>query len=138
MGAYREPSAARSIVIDIDSAVPLYRQIANGLRAVIARGGLTEGEPLPSVRKLGGMLGVNLNTVAKAYRLLAEEGVVELRKGSAARVAAPPKGDASIDASGLRALDDFLGRARLRGASEAEVREVFEAAVRRFFRKGEV
>ena len=38
MSAYREPGAVRSIVIDLDSTVPLYRQIADGVRALIARG----------------------------------------------------------------------------------------------------
>jgi len=134
MSAYREPGTARSIVVDFDSAVPLYRQIADGVRALIARGHLAEGEALPSVRALGEMLGVNLNTVAKAYRLLADEEVVELRRGSPARVAPPPRAaDAPIDERSRRRLVDWVGRAKLSGASERTVREVFEEAVSRFY-----
>ena len=139
MSAYREPGMARSIVIDVDSAVPLYRQIADGVRALIARGHLCDGDSLPSVRKLGDMLGVNLNTVAKAYRLLADEEVVILKHGAPARVAPPPRGDGPVPIDDLsrRRLQDWVGRARLAGATERAVREVFEEAVRRFYGKDE-
>lgn len=134
---YREPGMARSIVVDFDSAVPLYRQIADGVRALIARGALEEGAELPSVRKLGGMLGVNLNTVAKAYRVLADEHVVALDQGRAARVLAPPEEEEPIDAAVRNELRDLVGRMRLRGAREDDVREVFEDALTRFYGEGE-
>lgn len=139
MSAYREPGVVRSIVIDLDSTVPLYRQIADGVRALIARGLLAEGDALPSVRKLGEMLGVNLNTVAKAYRVLADEEVVVLRHGAPARVAPPPRGEgpAPLDDLSRRRLFDWVGRARLSGVPERVVREAFEEAVRRFYREEE-
>lgn len=131
--AYREPGVARSIVVDLDSAVPLYRQIADGVRALIARGALVDGDELPSVRKLGAMLGVNLNTVAKAYRVLADERVVELRQGAAARVIAPPARVHPIDDEARRAVFDLVGRLRLRGATADEVRAVVSEALGRFY-----
>lgn len=76
----------RAIRIDLGSEVPAYRQIASEVRGLVARGELVEGEELPSVRQLGQMLGVNLNTVAKAYRILADEGLIELRQGAPSRV----------------------------------------------------
>ena len=139
MSAYRGDGAVRSIVIDLDGPVPLYRQIADGVRGLIARGHLVEGDTLPSVRKLGELLGVNLNTVAKAYRVLADEDVVVLRHGAPVRVAAAPAPSAAvtIDEASQRTLHDWVGRARLSGASEGAVREVFEEAVRRFYRDDE-
>lgn len=134
---YREPGTARSIVVDFDSAVPLYRQIADGVRALIARGALEEGAELPSVRKLGGMLGVNLNTVAKAYRVLADEHVVALDQGRAARVLAPPGEEEPIDDGMRNEVRDLVSRMRLRGASEDDAREVFEDALTRFYGEGE-
>lgn len=134
---YREPGMARSIVVDFDSAVPLYRQIADGVRALIARGALEEGAELPSVRKLGGMLGVNLNTVAKAYRVLADEHVVALDQGRAARVLAPPEEDEPIDDAVRNEVRDLVGRMRLRGARADDVREEFEDALTRFYGEGE-
>lgn len=134
---YREPALARSLVVDLDSAVPLYRQIADGVRALIARGALEEGAELPSVRALGGMLGVNLNTVAKAYRVLADEGVVALDQGRPARVLAPEAEDEPIDDALREEVRSLVGRMRLRGASMEDAREVFEEALSRFYREGE-
>lgn len=134
---YREATLARSLVVDFESSVPLYRQIADGVRALIARGALDEGAELPSVRALGGMLGVNLNTVAKAYRVLADEHVVSLEQGKPARVLAPPPEDEPIDGALRAEVHDVVGRMRLRGAAATEVRAVFEEALARFYGKGE-
>lgn len=75
-----------TIEVDFGSARPVYRQIAEQVRGLIARGDLSDGAELPSVRQLAANVGVNLNTVAKAYRILADEGLVDLRHGSRARV----------------------------------------------------
>lgn len=131
-GPYRGPGKAPSIAIDLDSAVPLYRQIADGVRALIARDVLSDGDPLPSVRKLGGMLGVNLNTVAKAYRVLADERVVELKQGAPARVKTPPEDDA-LDPALERRLHDLVGRLRLSGVAPDDARRMFERALARFY-----
>ena len=134
-GPYRGPGrspAAPSIAIDLDSAVPLYRQIADGVRALIARGALADGDALPSVRKLGGMLGVNLNTVAKAYRVLADERVVELKQGAPARVTAPPEQE-DPDPTLERRLHDLVGRLRLGGVAPDDARRMFERALARFY-----
>ncbi|HJL15350.1 MAG TPA: GntR family transcriptional regulator [Sandaracinaceae bacterium LLY-WYZ-13_1] len=136
MGPYREPGPAPTLVVDFDSHVPLYRQIADGVRALIARGVLTDGEALPSVRKLGGRLGVNLNTVAKAYRVLADERVVELKQGAPARVIVPPDRPEPLGDEARRELAGWVGRARLRGAAEADVREAFEETLLRFYGEG--
>jgi len=67
--------------IDPDSGVPVYLQIVQGVRRSIALGSLREGEQLPSVRDVAEQLTVNPNTVAKAYRSLERDGVVDTRKG---------------------------------------------------------
>lgn len=67
---------------------PIYRQIVDQIRRFIAAGTLCSGDALPSVRQLAADLGVNLNTVAIAYRELAGEGLVEVRHGRGARVTA--------------------------------------------------
>ena len=58
---------------------PIYRQIVDQLRQLLAAGTLRPGDPLPSVRQLAADLGVNLNTVAIAYRELAGEGLVKIK-----------------------------------------------------------
>src|SRR5260370_30054427 len=66
--------------IDVASRVPVYEQIANGLRAEIVSGQCSPGEKLPTVRTLAINLGVHHNTVAEAYRQLANEGWLELKR----------------------------------------------------------
>jgi GntR family transcriptional regulator len=63
---------------------PVYQQIVDGVKALIARNGLREGMTLPSVRQVAGDLGINLNTVAVAYRQLQDEGFVTVRHGAGA------------------------------------------------------
>ena len=75
------------ILIDESDARPIYRQVADEIRRLIAAGALAEGEALPSVRQVAVDLGVNLNTVAGAYRELQAEGLVTIRHGSGAVVA---------------------------------------------------
>ncbi len=76
------------IFIDESDPRPIYRQVADEIRRLIAGGTLAEGEALPSVRQVAIDLGVNLNTVAGAYRELQAEGLVTIRHGSGAVVAA--------------------------------------------------
>jgi DNA-binding transcriptional regulator YhcF (GntR family) len=68
------------IRIDLASPVPAYRQIANALRALLVDGTFPIGHPLPTVRRLAVDLGVHHNTVAEAYRVLSDEGWLELRR----------------------------------------------------------
>lgn len=75
------------ITIDEMDARPIYRQIADEIKALIARGELAQGAPLLSVRELAANLGLNLNTVATAYRELQAEGLVAIRHGTGATVA---------------------------------------------------
>lgn len=66
---------------------PLYEQIASTLRRAVADGDLAAGDRLPSGRDLAESSGVTLETVQRAYRVLAEEGVVVSRVGRGTSVA---------------------------------------------------
>src|SRR5205807_7468926 len=68
------------------SGVPIYRQLMDQIRALVASGRLAEGDLLPSVRQLGQDLQVNQMTVSKAYSLLERDGVVERVRGQGMRV----------------------------------------------------
>jgi GntR family transcriptional regulator len=85
------------ITINLDDARPIYQQIVDAIKALIARGELAEGASLPPVRQVAADLGVNLNTVAAAYRALQGEGLLTVRHGSRAvvtsRTAAPRNED---------------------------------------------
>jgi GntR family transcriptional regulator len=75
------------ITINPDDERPIYRQVADAIKALIARGELAEGAALPPVRQVAADLGVNLNTIAAAYRELQAEGLLAVRHGSGAVVA---------------------------------------------------
>ncbi len=76
----------RILRIDLASPRPVYEQIVSGLRAVLVAGEFAPGEQLPTVRQLATDLGVHHNTVAESYRVLAEEGWLNLRRGRGAVV----------------------------------------------------
>ena len=61
--------------------LPLWRQIEDGVRNLVACGALTAGTAVPSVRELARELTVNPATIAKAYQRLCDEGVLEVRRG---------------------------------------------------------
>ena len=68
--------------------VPIYQQVVNQIKYLVASGRLQQGDQLLPVRKLAEQLIVNPNTVARAYRELEAEGVVESRRGSGVFVSA--------------------------------------------------
>lgn len=72
--------------IDIQDRRPIYRQVADGIKTLIASGELREGQPLPAVRQVAMDLGVNLNTIAAAYRELQSEGLIVVKRGLRATV----------------------------------------------------
>src|SRR5436309_6828641 len=74
------------IVIDENDRRPIYQQVVDEIKALIARGELREGIALPPVRQLAADLGVNLNTIATAYRELQSEGLINVRHGAGAVV----------------------------------------------------
>jgi GntR family transcriptional regulator len=79
-------ASGRTLRIDLASPRPVYEQIVSGLRTVLVAGEFMPGEQLPTVRQLATDLGVHHNTVAESYRVLAEEGWLELRRGRGAIV----------------------------------------------------
>jgi GntR family transcriptional regulator len=69
---------------------PIWKQIEEGMRRLIALGALKAGAPMPSVRDLARELRVNPNTVARAYQRLTEGGVLAVRRGEGTFVADQP------------------------------------------------
>ena len=76
--------------IDLGSSVPAYRQVVDSLRAMLVAGKLRPGQRLPPVRQLAADLTIHHNTVAEAYRILAQEGWLELKRGRGAMVLSRP------------------------------------------------
>jgi GntR family transcriptional regulator len=76
------------LLIQPSSAEPIYRQIAQQLRRLIASGRLSAGEEIPSVRDVAGRHAINPMTVSRAYGQLESEGLLERRRGKGMVVAA--------------------------------------------------
>ncbi len=66
----------------MESGVPIYQQLLRFIKRGVASGMITDGNELPSRRMLSALLGVNPNTVQKAYRMLEEEGLVSSHSGA--------------------------------------------------------
>ena len=67
--------------IDPRSSTPIYEQIELGIKELILKGALKEGEKLPSVREMSAILTINPNTISKAYGELEREGIIETLRG---------------------------------------------------------
>ena len=70
------------VSIDTSDPRPIYQQVADGIKELIAQERLAQGAALPPVRQLAADLGVNLNTVASAYRELQREGLITITRGA--------------------------------------------------------
>ena len=81
---------ARSLHVDPTNATPIWSQIEEGVRRLVASGALPAGGPVPSVRDLARELRVNPATVAKAYQRLTDTGLLTVRRGEGTFVAAVP------------------------------------------------
>jgi GntR family transcriptional regulator len=99
------------------------------VRHAVEVGALKPGDQLPGIRHLAESLVINPNTVAKAYRELEHEGIIELRQGSGAFVTGTRPGRKVQTAVPLvTALVDLL---KSRGLTDHEIRRLFEAALMR-------
>jgi len=113
------------------SGVPVYLQLIEQVKHATDVGALRPGDQLPAIRRVAEDLVINPNTVAKAYRELEHDGVIELRQGTGAFVAENnrPGRIARVKAAGpvLRAALDRLVTA---GLTVDEIRRLFEAELR--------
>ena len=111
------------------SGVPIYLQLMEQVKHAIATGALRPGEQLPGIRPVAEDLVINPNTVAKAYRELEHEGVIELRQGAGAFVSenAPSRKDAEKLRAAQAALAATVAKLRARGVSDEDIRRLFEA-----------
>lgn len=119
-----------AVVVDWSSAEPVYAQIARSIRARISSGEIASGTPLSPVRTLASDLGVNLNTVARAYRLLEDEGFVVIRSRSGAEVAPPARKSDRETVDRLQEdLGTILARMRQAGVAASELRRRAEREI---------
>jgi GntR family transcriptional regulator len=113
------------------SGVPIYLQLMEQVKHNIETGALRPGEQLPGIRPLAEELVINPNTVAKAYRELEHEGIIELRHGAGAFVSSNGRAKKATDTlrAGQTLVTAAVDKLRERGVTDEEIRRLFEAAL---------
>lgn len=121
--------------VDFRSHVPIYLQIVERIKSLVATGSLQPGDQLPTVRQLAADLRVNFNTVARAYRILDEARMISTQQGRGTYVLEPlPLAQAEelrqLTLAGL--VRSFLMEATRLGFSPTEVEVALAAAMKRW------
>ena len=123
--------------INFSSGVPIYLQLMEQIKHAVETGAIRAGEQLPTIRSVAEELTMNPNTVARAYRELEGEGIVEVRHGLGVFVAGQRSSAAKT--AEIRKAGELLRSAVEKGMaldlSEAELRRVFEEELSRLQEK---
>jgi GntR family transcriptional regulator len=123
-----------NINIDLQDGVPIYRQIANQIRYLVASGQLMPGDEIAAVRSLALKLNVTPNTVVKAYKELETAGVIYKRRGAGTYVAESKNTLASTERSRIiqSRIDTLLSEAHQLGVNEEELQELIQTQMKKF------
>jgi GntR family transcriptional regulator len=122
-----------------DSPVPVFQQIADGIRSAVAAGVYRAGDIIPSVRVQAIALLVNPNTVQRAYQELERDGLIVARKGTGMVVAPRSRAAAQngVEESVRQSLRDAITSARRAGVDRATVDKWYREAWSRRTQEGE-
>jgi len=127
-----------NLTIDPGSKVPIYVQIEEQIRSLIAAGQLKPGDQLPTIRELATELRVNYNTIARAYLDLDREGLISTQQGRGTFVAGVPDAEqmARLRQEKLEAIvRTALDEARTLGYTPDEIAAVFEEGLAHWLRE---
>ena len=115
------------IVIDIDGPVPLFAQLIGQIKEAVLSDELRPGDALPSIRQLANDLNVNNKTVAKAFRLLERDSVIQTKGYRGTFVHPDAKANSTVDMSALvvTELTKTVEALRRSGATDSEIRIAF-------------
>ncbi len=113
--------------IDPSASTPPFEQLRVQVRDAVASGALTGGAKLPTVRALAEELGLAVNTVARAYRELETDGIIETRGRAGSFVAL--RGD-PIERQAQDAALEFVARTRRLGLADDAALALVQAALR--------
>jgi len=115
------------IIIDIDDPVPLFSQLIGQIKKAVQSGKINPGEALPSIRQLANDLQLNSKTVAKAYRLLERDSVIQTRGYRGTFVHPDAITNSTIDLSEwiMMKLDKTISAFKQAGVTDSEIRIAF-------------
>jgi GntR family transcriptional regulator len=129
---YIEAATLVDITIDIDNPVPQFEQLIEQVKAAVTTGVLKAGDALPSIRQLANDLELNSKTVAKAYKLLERDSVIETKGYRGTYVHPRAKANCKINLQEwtLRKLGETVAELREAGVTDSEIRNAFAGAIR--------
>ncbi len=115
------------IIVNIDDPIPLFAQLVAQIKQAIASDSKKPGDPLPSIRQLANDLELNSKTVAKAYRLLERDAVIQTRGYRGTFVHPDAKANCSIDLNAWvnQQLSESISSFRNAGVTDSEIRIAF-------------
>lgn len=119
------------ISIDLNGSEPVFSQLMGQIKAAIKSGALGPGDALPSIRQLATDLELNSKTVAKAYRLLERDSVVETRgyRGTYVHSDAIANSEVDLNAWVTERLTTTIAEFRKSGVTDAEIRNAFASVM---------
>ncbi len=117
--------------IDPSNGVPVYEQVSRQIIFAVASGGLVVGEMIPSVREMARTLAINPNTVARAYRQLQGDSILEPVRGSGLAVAKGAPGKCKTARSRLigQRIGSVICEARQSQLTDVEIRKMVDSTL---------
>ena len=115
------------IVIDIDDSVPLFAQLITQIKGAVLADKVAPGDALPSIRQLANDLDLNNKTVAKAYRLLERDSVIQTRGYRGTFIHPDAKANSTVDLNAwvVTQMTDTIAAFRRAGVTDSEIRIAF-------------
>jgi GntR family transcriptional regulator len=129
------------IELDFRSHVPIYVQIVERIKHLIATDIIGPGDQLPTVRQLAADLRVNFNTIARAYRMLDEAGIISTQQGRGTYVLEPmePERNSRLRQAALEELSlSYLREAKRMGFEAEEIETTYQAMISKWKEQGEL
>ncbi len=119
------------IAIDIDDSVPLFAQLIDQIKKAVLADRISPGEALPSIRQLANDLELNHKTVAKAYRLLERDSVIQTKGYRGTFIHPDAKVNSKVDLNEwvTSKLDETVVALRESGVTDSEIRNAFLAVM---------
>ena len=115
------------LVIDTSDSLPVFAQLIEQIKKAVLSGELSPGSALPSIRQLANDLGLNHNTVAKAYRLLERDSVIQTKgyRGTFIHPNAKVNSTVDLNAWVMSKLSEAIKAFRESGVTDSEIRIAF-------------
>lgn len=115
------------VVVDIEAETPVFAQLIAQIKEAVSSEALAPGDPLPSIRQLANDLELDSKTVAKAYRLLQRDGIVQSKgyRGTFVHPDAKAHINVDLEALALEKVESAVSALKQAGVTDSEIRIAF-------------